>query len=126
MNGPQLLGFVGGIAILFALVEMLRRHMLRERFAIIWTIVAIAAVTIGLFPVTLTWATVRLGLTLPSNLLFFVATAVLLGISLQHSYELGKAEDHARSLAEELALLRLRIDELEARLAAQQERTDQE
>lgn len=120
MSGTQLLGLVGGLAILYALFEMLRRRMLRERFAVIWTLVAMGAVTVGLFPDTLTWASNLLGLKVPSNLLFFVASVALLGISLQHSYELGRADDRTRTLAEEFALLRLRVDELETRLAADQ------
>lgn len=126
MSGVQLLGLAGGFAILYALFEMLRRRMLRERFAVIWTVVALGAVTVGLVPDTLTWASHLLGLQVPSNLLFFVASIALLGISLQHSYELGRSDDHARSLAEEVALLRLRLDEVEARLSADQEQVSRQ
>ncbi len=32
---------------------------------------------------------------------------VLLGVSIQHSHELGRLEDRTRTLAEEIALLRM-------------------
>jgi hypothetical protein len=61
------------------------------------------------FPGLLGWATDLLGLSLPSNLLFFVASVVLLLLTLQHSYELGRLEERTRTLAEEVGLLRLEI-----------------
>ena len=39
----------------------------------------------------------------PANLLFFLGSLVLLVLTLQHSYELGRLEEKTRTLAEELA-----------------------
>ena len=47
---------------------------------------------------------------MPANLLFFVASLVLLILTLQHSYELGRVEERTRTLAEEVALLRLELE----------------
>ena len=44
------------------------------------------------------------------DLLFFLASMVLLIISVHHSYELGRLEDRTRTLAEEVALLRLQVE----------------
>ena len=57
-------------------------------------------------------------LEVPTNLLFFVASLVLLILTLQHSYELGRLEEQTRTLAEEVALLRLALDEQQATGAA--------
>ena len=51
---------------------------------------------------------------MPSNLLFFPASMLLLVISIQLSYELGRLEERTRTLAEEVALLRLRLEQLTA------------
>ena len=64
----------------------------------------------ALLPAVLIWLTDLLGLSLPSNLLFFVASVVLLLLSLQHSYELGRLEERTRTLAEEVGLLRLELE----------------
>ena len=69
----------------------------------------IPAVVVALVPALLVWATDLLGLSLPSNLLFFVASVVLLLLTLQHSYELGRLEERTRTLAEEVGLLRLEL-----------------
>ena len=46
-------------------------------------------------------------MSIPANLLFFVASMVLLGVSVHHSYELGRLEERTRILAEEVAMLRV-------------------
>lgn len=113
MNGPEVLGALGAVTILLTLFEMLRRHRLREKYAVIWFVLAIGALGTALVPSLLTAVSNALGLQVPSNLVFFVASLVLLGLTLQHSFELGRAEERVRTLAEEVALLHLRLDELD-------------
>jgi hypothetical protein len=108
--GANLLGLAMAAAILVTLFEMLRRHRLREKYALIWFVIAVCALVVALVPSLLTWATELLGLSLPSNLLFFVASVVLLLLTLQHSYELGRLEERTRTLAEEVGLLRLELE----------------
>ena len=112
MNGPEVLGVLGAITILLTLFEMLRRHRLREKYAVIWFVLAVGALVVAVAPSLLNAASDALGLQVPSNLVFFVASLVLLGLTLQHSFELGRGEERVRTLAEEVALLRLRLDEL--------------
>jgi hypothetical protein len=107
--GAKLLGIAMAVAILVTLFEMLRRHRLREKYALIWFLIAVCAVVVAVLPGLLNWATDLLGLNLPSNLLFFVASVVLLMLTLQHSYELGRLEERTRTLAEEVGLLRLEL-----------------
>jgi hypothetical protein len=110
MSAVNLLGLAGSVIVLVSLFEMLRRHRLREKYAVIWFIIAICAFIVALFPVLLERATAALGLQVPANLLFFTASLVLLMLTLQHSYELGRMEERTRTLAEEVALLRLEFD----------------
>lgn len=110
MNGPQVVALVFALAIMVTLFELLRRHRLREKYALIWGALSVAGVVGALFPGILTTAAETLGLQLPSNLLFLLAIVVLLGLTLQLSYELGRTEDRVRTLAEEVALLRLQIE----------------
>jgi hypothetical protein len=111
VTGAEFLGVLGAITILLALFEMMRRHRLREKYAVIWFLIAVGSLVVAVSPALLVAVSDTLGLQVPSNLVFFVASLVLLGLTLQHSYELGRTEDRVRTLAEELALLRLRIEE---------------
>lgn len=110
MSGVSILGIVGSVVIMLSLFEMLRRHRLREKYALIWGIVALGALTIAAFPGLLSWATTVLGLQVPANLLFFVASLVIMMLTLQHSSELGRLEERTRTLAEDVALLQVELE----------------
>lgn len=111
MSGIAILGLTGSLIILLALFEMMRRHRLREKYALIWALVALGIITVAAFPSLLVNASRALGLEVPTNLLFFVASMVIMILTLQHSSELGRLEERTRTLAEEIALLRLEIDQ---------------
>lgn len=110
MTGPFVLGLVGSLATLVFVFEMLRRRRLREKYAVLWVTVAVVALLVSVFPGVLRWAAHLLGVEVPSNLLFFLALLLLLLTNIQHSYEVGRLEEKTRTLAEEIALLRLDVD----------------
>lgn len=107
MSPATILGVAGSLIIFGVLFEMMRRHHLREKYAVLWFTVGVGALTVTVFPALLTWSAEVIGVQVPANLLFFLASMLLLALSLQHSYELGRLEDKTRALAEEVALLRL-------------------
>lgn len=107
MSSTFTLGIIGGALTLAVLFEMLRRQRLREKYAVIWILVVGITVLLAVFPGTLIAAADLLGVEVPANLLFFGAIMLLLVISIQLSYEIGRLEERTRTLAEEVALLRL-------------------
>jgi hypothetical protein len=107
MSANVTLGIIGSLVIMIALFEMLRRHRLREKYALLWFFVALGVLVLAIFPGLLTTVAGLVGVQVPVNLLFFAASLVLLVLTLQHSYELGRLEEKTRVLAEEVALLRL-------------------
>jgi hypothetical protein len=109
LTAPLALGLVGSLATLIFLFEMLRRRQLREKYALLWVAVAVLTIVVALVPGALTRASDLVGVEVPANLLFFLASMLLLLVSIQHSYELGRLEERNRTLAEEVALLRLEI-----------------
>ena len=110
MSGSTILGVAGSAAILLTLFEMMRRHRLREKYALIWALVAVGVITVAAVPAVLVRTSEALGLEVPVNLLFFGAAIVVLVLTLQHSSELSRLEERTRTLAEEIALLRLDVD----------------
>lgn len=110
MRANVVLGVVGSLVTLGVLFEMLRRRRLREKYAVFWVVVALFTLVVAAFPRLLVWLSDAAGVAVPANLLFFLASMVLLVVSIQHSHELGRMEDRTRTLAEEVALLRMRLD----------------
>lgn len=113
-------GVLAALLTLGVVIEMLRRHRLRERHAIWWLIAGTLALLVGVFPGVLEWAAGIIGIEVPLNLVFFVSVAVLFLVCIQHSAELTALEAKTRTLAETLALNQLRIESLE------QDRSDRE
>ena len=112
MTANTILGLIGSLITLGVLFELLRRRRLREKYAVFWGVVALFTLVIAAFPPLLYWLADLVGVAVPANLLFFVASMLLMVVSIQHSHELGRMEDRTRTLAEEIALLRLRVDQL--------------
>ena len=114
MTSATVLGLAAAIIVVITLFEMLRRHRLREKYALIWFVLAMGSLTVAAFPALLYGLADLLNVQVPSNLVFFIASLLLLAMSLQHSFEIGKLEDRTRTLAEEVALLRLSIESTES------------
>lgn len=107
------LGIALALAIFAFVLWMLLTRRLREKYAVLWLLLAVVLLVLGCFPVLLDAATILLGVQIPANLLFAAAIAVLLGIALHLSWELSQAEDEIRRLAEETAILGARVTRLE-------------
>jgi uncharacterized membrane protein YdcZ (DUF606 family) len=99
-----LFGILSAALILIVVVELLRRRHLRERHAVWWFVAGVVA---------LEWAARAVGVEVPTNLVFFSGIAVLFLVCLQHSSELTQLESKTRTLAERLAILELRLNEID-------------
>lgn len=88
---------------------LLRTRRIQEKYAGIWILVAVAVVILGAFPKIVFWLAALVGVGLPANLLFALAIVTLLAVSIQLSSELSSLEEESRTLAEEIALLRLEL-----------------
>jgi hypothetical protein len=100
------------VALLFAL---LRTRRMREKYAAIWAVVALAVCVIGAVPRVTYWLADLVGVQTPVNLVFSLAFVVLLIVCIQLSVETSNLEEETRTVAEELALLKLEVHELAAR-----------
>ena len=108
------LGLGAALVTLVFVAELLRRGILRERFAALWLIVGSLLVVVALFPELIRVAATALGFELPSNLLFFVSILFLLLVAVQLSFEVSRLEARTRRLAEDLALLRSEVNDRSA------------
>lgn len=110
-----LFALVGSLLTLVFMFELLRRRRLREKYAALWISVAVVVIVCGAFPQILYWLADLVGITAPVNLLFFLSLLVLLVVCVQLSAEISSLEQESQTLAEESALLRLRVERLEVR-----------
>ncbi len=104
---------IAALAALVLVFELLRRRRLREKYAVIWVLIAVGTLVVAVFPGLLRSVADLVGIQTPSNLLFFGSLITLFAVSLQLSREVGLLEEQSRRLAEELGALRLRLDALD-------------
>ena len=77
-----------------------RNQNMKEKYAALWLIV------LALFPKLLDWFSSLVGIETPVNLLFLIAIVMLMGISLHLTLAISKLTDDARTIAEEVAIMR--------------------
>lgn len=106
------LGIAFALAVLGVIIVLLLRRQLREKYAIMWLLIGLAILVLAIYPGLLIALSDALNVELPSNLIFALALVLLVGVSLHLSWELSQAEDEIRRVAEEVALLRIEVDEL--------------
>jgi hypothetical protein len=111
---PNIAAFVLALAIVGLVAEMLRRKKLREKYAIWWLVVGIATLVLAAFPQLLVYIAQVVGVQLPSNLLFILSILMLLGVCLHLSWEISVVEEETRALAEEVAILRIQVERINA------------
>lgn len=111
------------LAILVALaivgiIVLVRRRHLKAKYSLLWLSLGAVMVVIAAVPGLLDWTAERLGIWYQPTLLILLGLALLLLIVVHFSYELTRSENRTRELAEQLALLRLRVTELQKSLDA--------
>ena len=114
------LGLVGAAAVLALVVELLRRRHLRGKYAVLWLGLSLVSLLFAVFPRLLALVSNLVGVQTPANLLFFAAILTMLAVIMQLSYESGVTEEETRTLAEEVALLRLEVERLQQLVRGEQ------
>ncbi len=108
-------GIVGAAFTFGFVLELLRRGILREKFAVLWLVVSFGLLVVAVFPPVLGWLAALVGIALPANLLFILGGLILLLVSVQLSFEVSRLEGRTRRLAEDLALLHEQVRVLSER-----------
>jgi hypothetical protein len=103
------------VVVIGLLFHLLRTRRIREKYAGIWVTVAIAVLVVAIFPGLAFWLADVVGVETPVNLLFAVAFVVLLTVCIQLSSEVSRLEEETRTVAEEIALLRLEVHDTASR-----------
>ncbi|MEY2418678.1 MAG: hypothetical protein QOG90_1358 [Actinomycetota bacterium] len=110
MTGTHIFSIVVAIGSVVSMLELLRRRQLKEKYAVLWLGVGIGMLVLGAFPVLLNKVADAVGVKDPPNLLLFAAALLLLLVCVHLSWEASRLEEKTRTLAEEVALLRQKID----------------
>jgi hypothetical protein len=101
------------VVIAAVVLQLVRRRALREEYTPIWLGVAAGLLLLSLRFDLLKSLTRAIGAWTPSSTLFFLGEIFLLAICLNFAVRLSKASVQLKNLAQEVAILRARLDERE-------------
>lgn len=105
MSGlAQVVVMVIAVGAVVAIVVLVRARRLKERYAVIWLLVALGMVVLVIARPWLDSLSLELGIQSGTTTLFLLATLVILGVLLQLSVSLSELEDKVRDIAEAVAL----------------------
>jgi hypothetical protein len=111
MDLLKILAVAGSGTVLLAVLELIRRGRLKERYAILWLLAGGVLLLLSSSRDLLEAVARLLGVFYPPSLLFLLAFFFLLLITLHFSVVLSGLSEKNKKLAQELALLRQEMEE---------------
>jgi hypothetical protein len=109
---------IAATALLFvAVLELVRRRRMLERYAIVWLGSAFALLALAAWSGLLTTVATAIGIHYPPSALFVIAFGFILVLLLHFSIAVSKLADQSKVLAQRVALLEERNRKLEEALA---------
>lgn len=98
------------ILIVVFIFSLVRQGVLKSKYALLWSVVAVALLPIAAVPGIVVPISDLLGIETPSNTILLAAVSLLFATTVHLTYELSRVEARTQDLAEEFALLRARLD----------------
>jgi hypothetical protein len=105
----QIVSIIAAALLLLAVLEMVRRRRLLERYALVWLGSAVILLALAVWRGALTDLAKALGVAYPPNALFVVAFGFVLLLLLHFSLAVSRLSDQSKVLAQRLALLEARV-----------------
>lgn len=100
--------------LLGSIVELLRRKVLREKYAVVWLTLASLLMLGAIFPKYVNKLSYLLGFQFLSNFVLFFLIVINLFILMQLSLSVSKAEDQLQTLAEEIGIINEKLSYLQS------------
>jgi hypothetical protein len=105
---------IASILLILIVLELIRGRRLKERYALLWLLTGFVLLVLSAWRGGLNTIAGWLGVSgYPPAILFAAATLFVIVVLLHYSTVLSRLEDDKTLLAQDLALLRQRVDELE-------------
>jgi hypothetical protein len=106
------LTFVAAVAVvgvLAVIIELIRRHRLQERYALLWILTGVVMLFFALWRSALDRFAELVGVAYPPSALFMVAGLFVFVVLLHFSTVLSRLSEQNKTLAQQIALLEQRL-----------------
>ena len=114
MDFVQVISIAASVFIFIAVIELIRRNHLKERYSLIWLTAAIFLMVFSIWRKLLDFIALRIGIYYPPSFLFLLAIAFLLILLLHFSMIVSSLSENNKRLAQEIGILKTRLKNVEA------------
>ena len=104
-----LVAVVIALAVLF-IYRLVSKRVLKAKYAVLWSVVAVALLPLAAVPDLLVPFSRLVGISYEPATILFAATAFLFATTVHLSFELSRNERRLQKLAEDVALMRERLE----------------
>jgi hypothetical protein len=106
-----LVAAVGVVLVLGVIIELIRRHRLQERYALLWIVTGTVMLVLAVWRQALHGFADLIGVAYPPSALFMVAGLFVFVVLLHFSTVLSRLSDQNKTLAQKIALLEEQLRE---------------
>ena len=121
-----LLSLIGSGTMLIVVLELVRQRKLREEYSLLWLATSIIILILATNRILLSSLAKILGIFYPPSALFLIATIFILLIILHFSTVLTRLTQENKEIAQQVALLRQELEEVQTDLEKQVRNTNEE
>ena len=116
--GVSIAAAIASLVLLIAVLELVRRRRLREKYALLWILTAIVLLVLSVWRGAVTSIATTLGVSYGPTVLFAVGALFVLVVLLHYSTVISALTDRTVVLSQQMALLEERLRKLEAKNSA--------
>ena len=113
MEKVQIVSLLAGLIVLLGVLELVRRGKLKENYSVLWICTTVVMILFATFRHLIDRLGQAVGIYYSPSAFFLLAFIFLTVIMVQFSTAISKLTDRNKRLVQELALLRLRLEEME-------------
>jgi hypothetical protein len=122
----MIFGLAASTVTLVIVLELVRRRRLREEYSLLWLATALVLIVLSVSRPLLDVLATMVGIFYPPSALFLVAMAFVLAILLHFSTVVTRLSQENKETAQQIAILRWQIEQLQKTLAARQQHPDEQ
>ena len=111
--GVSIAAAIASLGLLIAVLELVRRRRLREKYALLWILTAIVLLVLSVWRGAVTSIATALGVSYGPTVLFAVGALFVLVVLLHYSTVISALTDRTVALSQQLAILEERLRRLE-------------
>jgi hypothetical protein len=111
----QIISVLGSLAVMLFVFQLIRRGKLREEYALIWFGASLALIVVSFWRGSLELAARLAGIAYPPSVLLLGVIVLGFALAMHYSISLSRLAEQNKRLAQELAILRHRVELLPER-----------